>query len=981
MILKNTSLLFACCLLTTALFAQSNFETALDHLQRLGAYQMDDLSDIRISDEYQSRHNGITHLYLQQRYAGIDVSNALMNFNLKGEGVSSVNGSFKKELIQKVNTTQAQINATQALQAVISNHNLQNLIPPVFEVSNTAEKRTVFEKGLLADDKIVLKLVYLEQDDNLKLCWLVSLYEKSCQNWWKTYVDAQNGNILGENNLVIHCSFHGGSHHSKTTKTTKIKAKTTKTKTKTKHLAKVTLVRNATVIANSYNVYAVPVESPNHGGRTLEISPWNIAGDAGTLGWHDDGTANYTHTRGNNADAYQDQNNSNAPTGGNDARANGGANLEFDFPIDLTGDPEDDPVPYITNLFYWNNLMHDIWYQYGFDEASGNFQEDNQGRGGSGSDYVRAEAQDGGGSNNANFSTPEDGGNPRMQMYLWNASDLDYLVVNNPGNVAGSYQMIPASFGAPLNNAITENVVEANDGTANPTLACNPLTNGSDISGHIALIDRGDCQFGTKCLNAQNAGAIAVIICNNEPGLLTMGAGLDGGNVTIPAVMISQGDCTTLRAELNNGLNTTMQVVSNPMLDGDLDNGIIAHEYGHGISIRLTGGPSNSGCLGNAEQMGEGWSDFFGIWMTVEANDNHTDIRGVGTYALGESTAGNGIRPAPYTTDMGTNDYTYGNVGDGNISQPHGVGFIWCTMIWDLNWAMVNQYGLDMDLYNGTGGNNITAQLIIDGLKGQPCNPGFEDGRDAILQADVDNNNGDNRDFIWNVFARRGLGFSASQGSSASRSDQTEAFDLPPDVPFLTEVELFEAGPLPVELTLFNAVVDNRKQQIDVFWTTASELNNKGFELQRRSEDNNVFKPIAWLDGKMESSDFTTYSYNDKDVRKGLEYYYRLKQVDHDGKEDWSAIVNASLKNTDPQIEVYPNPTNGISTVQFAEGLTGLVNLEILSAHGKVVGAQLFESTGGAAIEVDLSEQPEGVYFLRFEIGEAQIVKRVVLKR
>ncbi|MFT5802048.1 MAG: extracellular elastinolytic metalloproteinase, partial [Nonlabens sp.] len=211
MILKNTSLLFACCLLTTALFAQSNFETALDHLQRLGAYQMDDLSDIRISDEYQSRHNGITHLYLQQRYAGIDVSNALMNFNLKGEGVSSVNGSFKKELIQKVNTTQAQINATQALQAVISNHNLQNLIPPVFEVSNTAEKRTVFEKGLLADDKIVLKLVYLEQDDNLKLCWLVSLYEKSCQNWWKTYVDAQNGDILGENNLVIHCSFHGGS--------------------------------------------------------------------------------------------------------------------------------------------------------------------------------------------------------------------------------------------------------------------------------------------------------------------------------------------------------------------------------------------------------------------------------------------------------------------------------------------------------------------------------------------------------------------------------------------------------------------------------------------------------------------------------------------------------------------------------------------------------------------------------------------------
>ncbi len=63
----------------------------------------------------------------------------------------------------------------------------------------------------------------------------------------------------------------------------------------------------------------------------------------------------------------------------------------------------------ITNLFYMNNMMHDIWYQYGFDEASGNFQENNYSNGGLVGDSVFADAQDGGGLNNANFGTPPDG--------------------------------------------------------------------------------------------------------------------------------------------------------------------------------------------------------------------------------------------------------------------------------------------------------------------------------------------------------------------------------------------------------------------------------------------------------------------------------------------------------------------------------------------------------------------------------------------
>merc|ERR1711974_341051 len=97
-----------------------------------------------------------------------------------------------------------------------------------------------------------------------------------------------------------------------------------------------------------------------------------------------------------------------------------------------------------------------------------------------------------------------------------------------------------------------------------------------------------------------------------------------------------------------------------------------------------------------------------------------------------------------------------------------------------MTWALIDEYGYDADLYNGTGGNNIAMQLVIDGLKMQSCNPGFIDGRDAILAADMAVNGGANQCLIYTAFAQRGLGFSAEQGSNFSRTDQVEAFDMPP---------------------------------------------------------------------------------------------------------------------------------------------------------------------------------------------------------
>ena len=187
---------------------------------------------------------------------------------------------------------------------------------------------------------------------------------------------------------------------------------------------------------SAYRVFAWPNESPNDAGRTLVANPADSV--ASPRGWHDidnSAGADFTTTQGNNVNAYMDQDSNNAP----DYRSapSGGSSLRFDFPLDLTQHAQANRDAAVANLFYSNNMIHDVLYRYGFDEASGNFQENNYGRGGIGGDAVQAEAADGSGTNNANFSTPAaDGGKPRMQMYLW------------PGNQLGAQNQVVIEGGA-----------------------------------------------------------------------------------------------------------------------------------------------------------------------------------------------------------------------------------------------------------------------------------------------------------------------------------------------------------------------------------------------------------------------------------------------------------------------------------------------------------------------------------------------------
>ena len=128
------------------------------------------------------------------------------------------------------------------------------------------------------------------------------------------------------------------------------------------------------------------------------------------------------------------------------------------------------------------------------------------------------------------------------------------------------------------------------------------------------------------------------------------------------------------------------------------------------------------------------------------------------------------------------NPSTYASVANvAAISQPHGIGYVWNTMLWDMYWNLIDRYGYNANIYDSwsTGGNNLAIQLVMDGMKFQPCRPGFVDGRDAILAADVALTGGRNQCEIWRAFAGRGLGGNANQGLSTDRTDGVEDFTLP----------------------------------------------------------------------------------------------------------------------------------------------------------------------------------------------------------
>lgn len=770
---KNTILTFG--LLTALLVAAmntnaqqlpANIRTYLMSNLGKSGLETSDVLDVVVSSQYTDRVSGRTYTYLQQTWKGIPVFNAIAPVVLANGKAYGTRLPFVAGLSSKVNSVSPAITPAQSVSAALAHIEMSAAVPAPVAVNGSSRKFVTSIPALLSSPSET-ELIYVQTEKGLKLAWNVTLDLKNGSHWWNIRIDALTGQFIEKNDWVTSCSFNGPHDHTVHSSSDFVMAPSPSP-----------VPGSGTA---QYNVFPLPVESPIHGTRQVLNDPSEPV--PSPYGWHDTNGAagaEFNITRGNNVYAYEDANNDNLPGYSPD----GGSLQIFNHPFHIDSSVAYNRDAAITNVFYMSNVLHDILHFSGFTEAAGNFQQTNYSGQGLGNDFVNAEAQDGGGTNNANFATPPDGQNPRMQMYLWtngSASACTFLNVNSPPAIAGLKSIATASYNPAGAFNLTQDIVLVQDGVGTSTDGCTAFTNAAAVAGKIALIDRGTCSFVIKTQNAQAAGAVAVIIANNVSGSTPPGmSGTPTVTITIPTVSVTQTDGNAIKTQLNlpATVNGTLSICVPVDRDGDFDNGIIAHEYGHGVSNRLTGGPAAASCLTNAEQGGEGWSDWLGLITTIEPGDNGAMPRGIGTFALFEPVSGDGIRRYPYTTNMSVNPLTYADMP--TSVAPHGRGEIWCAAIWDMTWFLIRDFGFSPDIYTGTSGNNIAMRLVLEGMKLQPCSPGYIDARDAILLADDILYSGAHRCQIWEAFARRGMGYLATQGNPNAVGDETVDFTYPP---------------------------------------------------------------------------------------------------------------------------------------------------------------------------------------------------------
>ncbi|KAJ3072649.1 Fungalysin/Thermolysin Extracellular metalloproteinase 5 [Quaeritorhiza haematococci] len=581
--------------------------------------------NFKVTSDFQDSHNGVYHYYCEMRWNNLTVVNADANVNLDSTGqLLSIGASWPNMTDVKVDAPAPDQRIT-ASQAVLSFAKSINQAVDAASLQETKEGEDVVVSGApFALDAITAKVQYYRTSAALNEVW--GLRVRTVDHYFNAQVATKDGSVLAVGDWASNAIATKADFQAMMGRQMGRQGMLTKRQDPKQP--------NPTYLAVPF-----PVNDLLNGDTRVNLTG-PLDRTASPDGWHtvknkQGGNVEFDGTAGNNCIAQQNRAQVDIPVPGTGRPER--TNFTYVFPVD---DRNLQPPQYenasVSNLFFVTNAVHDILYQYGFDERAGNFQNDNFGRGGRGNDAVIANAQDGSGFNNANFLAPPDGENGRMNMFMF----------------------------------------------------------------------------------------------NQVPGALR---------------------------------------------DAALENDIIVHEYVHGLSTRLTGGPDNSNCLNSnqAGAMGEGWSDYVAVSFQMKPEDTRERNVGVGVYVTGRPS---GVRRFPYSTSLEVNPHTYADLQRIAPGDVHSGGEVWAAMLYEVYWNMVDKLGFEPDPLKAKSGrgNTVLLQTVIDGMKLQPCNPSFIQARDAILLADRNNNNGAHQCDIWAGFAKRGLGFSA-------RGDLQNANDLPPE--------------------------------------------------------------------------------------------------------------------------------------------------------------------------------------------------------
>lgn len=180
-------------------------------------------------------------------------------------------------------------------------------------------------------------------------------------------------------------------------------------------------------------------------------------------------------------------------------------------------------------------------------------------------------------------------------------------------------------------------------------------------------------------------------------------------------------------------------------------------------------------------------------------------------------------------------------------------------------------------------------------------------------------------------------------------------------------------NPLPIELLSFTG--NCNYQNVILKWSTATETNNDYFTIER-STDGITFTPIGTEKGAGNSSTIKNYSFTDNKLETETVFYYRLKQTDFDGKFEYFGII--AVENCEDglsELVIYPNPNNGIFTV---EGSENKYELGIINVCGEIL---FHQKTQSKKSEIDLSNQPNGIYLLQIKSKNGTKSQKIIINK
>jgi len=442
-----------------------------------------------------------------------------------------------------------------------------------------------------------------------------------------------------------------------------------------------------------------------------------------------------------------------------------------------------DVYPGTVTLFYYNNLVHDYLYSIGFTEALWNFQQDNFGRGGAGSDGISAQVQDGSGTDNANFGTPDDGGYPRMQMYLFTQAsfrrsdgDLDFDVVAH----------------------------EHYHGVSNRSIA----KGGSGGLGFALVGESGGQGEGWSDYNAES---ITDDDCEGEYVTGTFDAG------------IRKLPVTNYRWSYGSLNGTALMRRDGGVPDANI--GAIPFEV---------------------HDIGELWSaalwDMRELLIVKDPNgvffDGTRRLGGGSSFYIGSRLVHSvdSLHPVNYRASFSTNDPAT-IIASQAIVRP-GLLAAEIAQVGNRNGPLATAV---------RNGARLSDTLVLRGMQLSPLNPSFVDSRDSILLADRELTGGENRAIIWRAFASHGVGAQAQSTSGAADDIATQSapivvedFTVPSTVTDCEALGPLPAPPFTVENLIKNTATIHVNDGIPV-------RDAQSYIISRGTSANGPFTTIAEL--------------------------------------------------------------------------------------------------------------------------------------